>query len=173
MMIAFTYLPGFVIMIFRGMPTVWRGRHRLLLCGLVFMHAVSPGCKTLAEMARWTPAAITAWRFGRLLKAAYWHVHLPVRWLARDILTALPPPPIVCCLCLATAATPTNATPSIPWRRKGASASLMPGCWPALRAGDGGVGRVSRAGGFSAHCAQAPCRLSPRKCPVVVFQMWI
>jgi hypothetical protein len=30
MLIAFTYLPGFVTMVFRGMPTVWRGRHRLI-----------------------------------------------------------------------------------------------------------------------------------------------
>jgi hypothetical protein len=37
MMMAFTYLPGFVTLVFRGMPTVWRGRHRLLLCWLVFM----------------------------------------------------------------------------------------------------------------------------------------
>jgi hypothetical protein len=92
MMIAFTYLPGFVTLVFRSMPTVWRGRHRLLLCWLIFMHAVSPGRKTLAEMARWTPATITAWRFGRLLKAAYWNVHLIVSWLAQDCLATLPPP---------------------------------------------------------------------------------
>jgi hypothetical protein len=72
MMIAFTYLPSFVTMVFRGMPNVWRGRHRLILCWLVFMQAVHPGRKTLEEMAKWTPAAITAWRFGRLLTAAYW-----------------------------------------------------------------------------------------------------
>ena len=34
-------------MVFRGMPTVWRGRHRLILCWLVFMQAVHPGRKTL------------------------------------------------------------------------------------------------------------------------------
>jgi hypothetical protein len=92
MLMAFTYLPGFVSMVFRGMPTVWRGRHRLLLCWLVFMQAVHPGRKTLEEMAQWTPAAITAWRFGRLLKAAYWNVHLLVSWLGQDLLTTLPPP---------------------------------------------------------------------------------
>ena len=92
MMMAFTYLPGFVSMVFRGMPTVWRGRHRLLLCWLIFMQAVHPGRKTLEEMARWTPTAITAWRFGRLLKATYWNVHLLVSWLAQDLLTTLPPP---------------------------------------------------------------------------------
>src|SRR5882672_11132257 len=74
MLIAFTSLPGFVTMVFHGMPTVWRGRHRLIFCWLIFMQAVSPGRKTLEEIARWTPAPITAWRFGRVLKAAYWNV---------------------------------------------------------------------------------------------------
>jgi hypothetical protein len=92
MLIAFTYLPGFVTMVFRGMPTVWRGRHRLIFCWLIFIQAVYPGRKTLEEMARWTPATITAWRFGRLLKAAYWNVHLLVSWLAQDLLTTLPAP---------------------------------------------------------------------------------
>ena len=92
MMIAFTYLPHFVTMVFRGMPNVWRGRPRLILCWLVFMPAVHPGRKTLEEMAKWTPATITAWRFGRLLTAAYWNVHLIVSWLAQDILVTLPPP---------------------------------------------------------------------------------
>src|SRR6267143_1351411 len=92
MLIAFTYLPGFVTMVFRGMPTVWRGRHRLIFCWLIFMQAVHPGRKTLAEMAKWTPATITAWRFGRLLKATYWNVHLLVSWLAQDLMATLPPP---------------------------------------------------------------------------------
>src|SRR5438093_4655841 len=92
MLIVFTSLPGFVTMVFRGMPTVWRGRHRLIFCWLIFMQAVSPGRKTLEELARWTPAAITAWRFGRLLTAASWNVHLLVSWLAQDLLTTLPAP---------------------------------------------------------------------------------
>ena len=32
MMIAFTSLPGFVTLVFYSMPTVWRGRYRLLRC---------------------------------------------------------------------------------------------------------------------------------------------
>ena len=92
MLMAFTYLPGFVTLVFRGMPTVWRGRHRLIFCWLVFMQAMHPGRHTLEEMARWTPASITAWRFGRVLKAAYWNVHLLVSWFAQDLLTILPPP---------------------------------------------------------------------------------
>jgi hypothetical protein len=92
MLLAFTSLPGFVTMVFRGMPTVWRGRHRLIFCWLIFMQAVHPGCKTLEEMARWTPATVTAWRFGRLLKAASWNVHLIVSWLAEDLIATLPAP---------------------------------------------------------------------------------
>jgi Transposase DDE domain len=92
MLMAFTYLPGFVTLVFRGMPTVWRGRHRLILCWLVFLQAVHPGRHTLAEMARWTPATITAWRFGRLLQATYWNVHLIIGWLAHDLMGTLPAP---------------------------------------------------------------------------------
>jgi hypothetical protein len=92
MLMAFTYLPGFVTLVFRGMPTVWRGRHRLILCWLVFLQAVHPGRHTLAEMARWTPATITAWRFGRLLQATYWNIHLIISWLAHDLMATLPAP---------------------------------------------------------------------------------
>jgi hypothetical protein len=38
------------------------------------------------------PATITAWRFGRLLKAAYWNVHRLVSWLAQDLVATLPAP---------------------------------------------------------------------------------
>src|SRR5437870_645923 len=92
MMLAFTSLPGFVTVVFCGMPNVWRGRHRLLLCWLVCLQAVSPGRKTSEEMARWTPATITAWRLGRLLKAAYGNVPRIGSWLAQDILATLPAP---------------------------------------------------------------------------------
>jgi hypothetical protein len=92
MMRAFPYLPGVVTLMLRGMPTVWRGRHRCILCWLVFMQAVPPGRHTLEEMARWTPAPLTAWRFGRLRPAAYWNVHLSVHWLAQALLAPLPPP---------------------------------------------------------------------------------
>jgi hypothetical protein len=93
MMLAFTSLPGFVTMVWRGRPIVWRGRHRFLLCWLVFRQAVHPGRKTLAEMAQWTPAALTAWRFGRLRQAAYGNVPLLVRWGGQDRLPTWPPPP--------------------------------------------------------------------------------
>ena len=91
-MLTITYVPLFVTVLFRGMPGMWKSRHRLLLCWLVFMQALSPGRKTLAELARWTPAQVTVWRFRRLLKASYWHVHLLVEWWAQEALATLPPP---------------------------------------------------------------------------------
>jgi hypothetical protein len=42
MLIACTYLPAFVTVVFRSMPLVWRGRHRLMLCRLIFTQAVYP-----------------------------------------------------------------------------------------------------------------------------------
>jgi hypothetical protein len=43
MMIAFTYLPAFVIVYFQRMPGVWKSHHRLMLCWLIFMQAIYPG----------------------------------------------------------------------------------------------------------------------------------
>jgi hypothetical protein len=92
MRMACTDRPGCVTLVFRGLPTVWRGRHRLLLCWLVFLPAVHPGRKTWAELARWTPAASTAWRFGRLRKAPSGHGPLLVSWLAQARVATWPPP---------------------------------------------------------------------------------
>jgi hypothetical protein len=92
MMIAFTYLPAFVIVYFQRMPGVWKSHHRLMLCWLIFMQAIYPGRNPLQEMARWRPASITAWRFARLLKATYWNVHLLVTWMAQALIATLPPP---------------------------------------------------------------------------------
>ena len=91
-MLTITYVPLFVTVLFRGMPGLWKSRHRLILCWLVFMQALYPGRKTLAELARWTPAQVTVWRFRRLLKASYWNVHLLVEWWAQEALATLPPP---------------------------------------------------------------------------------
>jgi hypothetical protein len=92
MRMACTSLPGLVTLVFRGMPTVWRGRHRLILCWLLFLQAVSPGRKTWEEMARWTPATSTAWRFGRRLNATSGNVPLLGRWWAHDRWMTWPAP---------------------------------------------------------------------------------
>lgn len=91
-MIKVTYLPLFVTLLFRGMPGMWKDRHRLILCWLVVMQALYPGRKTLAELARWSPSQVTAWRFRRLLDAAYWDVHVLVEWWVQEALNTLPPP---------------------------------------------------------------------------------
>jgi hypothetical protein len=91
-MIAVTYLPLFVTILFRGMPGVWHHRHRLVLCWLIVMQALFPGRKTLEELARWTPRSSTVWRLRRVLKAAYWDVHLLVAWWVAEALQTLPPP---------------------------------------------------------------------------------
>jgi hypothetical protein len=91
-MITVTYLPLFVTILFRGMPGIWKSRHRLILCWLVFMQALYPGQKTLEELARWTPAQVTVWRFRRLLKASDWNVHVLVEWWVQEALNTLPPP---------------------------------------------------------------------------------
>jgi len=91
-MITVTYLPLFVTLLFRGMPGIWKSRHRLILCWLVYMQALYPGRKTLEELARWTPAQITVWRFRRLLKASYWNVHILVAWWVQEAFNTLPPP---------------------------------------------------------------------------------
>src|SRR5918993_540039 len=91
-MITVTYLPLFVTILFRGMPGLWQHRHRLVLCWLIVMQALFPGRKTLEELARWTPSAITTWRFRRVLKAAYWDIQLLVEWWVEEVFNVLPPP---------------------------------------------------------------------------------
>ena len=91
-MIKLTYLPPFVQAVFREMPGVWKSRHQLLLCWLIFMQAVYPGPKKLKEQARWTPTFIAEWRFRRLLKATYWSIHVLVRWLADEAIETFPAP---------------------------------------------------------------------------------
>ena len=91
-MVKITYLPVFVTLVFRGMPGIWKDRHRLLLSWLIVMQALFPGRKTVTELARWTPIEVTALRFRRLLKAAYWDVHGLVAGWAQQAMNVLPPP---------------------------------------------------------------------------------
>jgi hypothetical protein len=91
-MIAVTYLPLFITLLFRGMPGVWQHRHRLVLCWLIVMQALFPGRKTLEELARWTPGSLPVWRFRRVLKATYWNIHLLVAWWVEEAFATLPPP---------------------------------------------------------------------------------
>jgi hypothetical protein len=91
-MVVVTSLPLVVTILVRGMPGIWKSRQRLILCGLVFMHALDPGRKTLEALSRWPPAAITAWRFRRLLQASDGHGPLRLEWWGQAALHTLPPP---------------------------------------------------------------------------------
>jgi len=73
-------------------PGIWKDRHRLVLIWLIVMQALFPGRKTVTELARWTPLELTALRFRRLLKAAYWDIHGLVAWWAQQAMNVLPPP---------------------------------------------------------------------------------
>jgi hypothetical protein len=86
------YGPLCVTIVFRGMPGIWKSRHRRLRCWLVFMQALDPGRKTVEELARWTPGSSTVWRWRRVLKAAYGHIHLLVAWGVQEAFKTLPPP---------------------------------------------------------------------------------
>ena len=90
-MLRLTYLPAFITAVFRGMPGVWKSQHRLMLCWLIVMQAVYPGRKSLSDIARWSPRAVTEWRLRRLLKANYWCVHVLIEWLAHEVMAVLPP----------------------------------------------------------------------------------
>ena len=128
MLIAFTYLPGFVTMVFRGMPTVWRGRHRLIFCWLIFMQAVSPGAQDLGRDGQ-----VDASYHHRLALWALAQSRLLERASPRELVGAgsrghvAATLPMALYICLATGVMLTNVAPRIPWRRKGASASIIPG----------------------------------------------
>src|SRR5215471_12380062 len=126
-MVTVTYLPLFVTILFRGMPGIWKSRHRLVLCWLVVMQALFPGRKTLEDLAHWTPASMTAWRFRRVLKAAYWDVHLLVEWWVQEALPTLPPPKTVSSMLWVTGVTNPSGARRIPWPKKGGKASIIPG----------------------------------------------
>jgi hypothetical protein len=91
-MIPVSYIPVFVKVFFRGMPSVWKSRHQLIFCWLILMQALYPGRKTLKELSRWSPRHVTEWRFRRLLKAGYWSVYFLLRWFAWEVIKTLPAP---------------------------------------------------------------------------------
>jgi hypothetical protein len=56
------------------------------------MPALDPGRKTVAELARWTPAQLMVWRLRRLVKASYRKVQVRVEWWGQEALHTVPPP---------------------------------------------------------------------------------
>ena len=85
-------LPWFVIALFKGMPGTWKSRHKLVFCWMILMQTIVPGRKTIKEMSRWSPIHISEWHFRRLLKSAYWSLHLLLYWFSWEAIKAFPPP---------------------------------------------------------------------------------
>ena len=112
-------LPGFMTMVFRGLSTVWRGRHRLSLCWPIGMRAVSPRAKALEERTSGPQppsppgvlAACSQRPMGTYLCPSVGWCRLswpPCRRLRR-----------ASCLSVVTAATLANVGPSYPMAQKG------------------------------------------------------
>jgi hypothetical protein len=91
-MIVVPYWPLFVTLLLRGMPGVWKHRHRLVLCWLIVRQALFPGRKTLEELARGPPGSLTVWHVRRVLQAASWDGHGLGAWWVKKALQTLPPP---------------------------------------------------------------------------------
>ena len=125
-MLMLTYLPAFITLVFQGMPGVWKSQHRLMLCWVVVMQALYPGRKTLEELSRWSPAAVTSWRLRRLLKRAIGAFMCSLSgWLTTSS-PLCPRPKTVSCLKLTTAVTSPNAVPKRPRLKEVAKVSTIP-----------------------------------------------
>jgi hypothetical protein len=98
------------------------------------------------------PATITAWRFGRLLKATYWNVHLIVSWLAQGLLAILPPPTNAVLYLFGDGSHANKRGAKNPGGTERAhqpASSVV--FWPTLRIVDGSVGWLSRVSRLSHH----------------------
>jgi len=91
-MIFLTHLPDFVAIIFRGLPGVWKNRHRLIFCWFVYSQALTPNKKTVTELSKWSPANITEWRLRRFLDATYININLLLSWFAEEAIKGFPAP---------------------------------------------------------------------------------
>jgi hypothetical protein len=89
---SFTCLPPAIRILFKGMPGVWRHRHRLVFCWLIVMQSVTSGARTLSGLSQSAPGFITEWRFRRLLSAGYWSLKVLLHWFAEEAIKSLPGP---------------------------------------------------------------------------------
>jgi hypothetical protein len=114
MMIVFTYLPGFVTVVFRGIPMVWRGRHRLLLCWLILKKEALlcildvanipkrtgarhmwgstriPSKGTLKGLRPYLPAKLPYWTTVRVVRSGPWDAQAVLTAMATATLYATP-----------------------------------------------------------------------------------
>ena len=90
--VGLTHFPNFVRVFFKGMPEVFRHRHKLVFCWLVLMQMILSGSKTLKRFSRVARSHIAEWHFRRLLCAGYWSLHILLWWFAEAAIKAFPPP---------------------------------------------------------------------------------
>jgi len=89
---SFTCLPPATRILFKGMPGVWRHRHRMVFCWLIVMQIVTSGARTLSGLSQSAPGFVTEWRFRRLLSAGYWSLKVLLHWFAEEAIKSLPVP---------------------------------------------------------------------------------
>jgi len=89
---SFTCLPPATRILFKGMPGVWRHRHRMVFCWLIVMQIVTSGARTLSGLSQSAPGFVTEWRFRRLLSAGYWSLKVLLHWFAEEAIKSLPTP---------------------------------------------------------------------------------
>ena len=87
-----TILPLFISTVFRTLPIIFKGKHKLNLIWLILMYALGVGGHKLKGMDKHAPAHITEYRFRRFLSAAYWNMRTVMLFLAGELLTVLPAP---------------------------------------------------------------------------------
>ncbi len=94
-MIFLTHLPDFVKIVFKGLPAIWKNHHRLIFCWFIYLQALTPNKKTIAELSRYSPARIAEWRLRRLIYATYLNINLLISWFAAEAIKCFPPPEMV------------------------------------------------------------------------------
>jgi hypothetical protein len=79
---SFTRLPPTVRILFKGIPGVWRHRHRLIFCWLIVMQMATSGSRTLTGLI-----SICTWFYHRMAFPAF---------VIRRVLESQGAPALVC-----------------------------------------------------------------------------
>lgn len=85
-------IPGFVTTFFRGMPQLFRYRHRSVLIWYVLMLAIGACDGRLTSLTTYGPSYFVEWRLRRLLNANYWDAHQLFQWLIKQVIKVLSSP---------------------------------------------------------------------------------
>lgn len=92
MIVYLTRVPGFVKLILKTMPGVFRHRHALMFTWLLVLQIVCSEKRTIQGLSQQGPSHVTEWRLRRLLSAGYWSVRILLQWFVAELIANLPPP---------------------------------------------------------------------------------